>query len=147
MRRKSLWDELMRMQREMDTMFDSFFGDTRRALPGKGELVENDYREPVADVFETKDDIVATFEIPGVNKEDININATDNGLEISVEKKDEEKKEEGYRRSYMNFYKFVSLPDYADIDNVDATYKNGVLEVKVKKQPEIEQKRKQIEVK
>ncbi len=146
MRRRSLWDELMRMQREMDSMFDSFFGD-RRALPGRGDLVQGDYREPVADLFETENEIVATFEIPGVDKKDININATDGGLEVSVEKKDEEKEKDSYRRSYMNFYKFISLPEYADIDNVDATYNNGVLEVKIKKQPEIEQKRKQIEVK
>jgi HSP20 family protein len=86
---------------------------------------------------ETDKEVIVTAEIPGVKKGDIDINLRDNGIEISAEAKHEAKEEkEGVLHSgrfYSKFYKFLSLPSKVHADKAKATYKNGVLEVKLPK--------------
>ena len=150
------------MQEEMDSMFDSFFGigprrsGFRRQLlgsPQQRDLEVSDYRQPLADMWETDKEFRATVEMPGVNKEDIKINAADDGLEIKVEKKSEHKQEDKkkgmyrFERSYSGFYRYFSLPENADAEHVEATYKNGVLELKVPKKEIEAKKRRLIDVK
>lgn len=156
--RYNMWDEMKRLQDEMDTLFGEFFGGGRRA--GR-ELMEPDermpvmggYTEPLADIFETENEIIATVELPGVNKEDISVNKTDTGVEVQVEKsdehKDEDKKRGYYRveRRHTGFYRHFQLPSYADTDNIEASYKNGVLEIKVPKTEKGTDSRQKIEVK
>ncbi|RMF07258.1 Hsp20/alpha crystallin family protein [Candidatus Woesearchaeota archaeon] len=150
-RRSTLWDEFIRMQEEMDRLFETFFrgspffrrssagtplleGPSRRAETG---IVESDYRQPLTDIWETDKEVVATVELPGVDKKDIQINATDDGIEIKVEKKDEKKEEKKgmfrLERVYSGFYRFIPLPANVNADKTAATYKNGVLELRVPK--------------
>ncbi|MDK2849912.1 MAG: hypothetical protein PWP03_23 [Candidatus Woesearchaeota archaeon] len=142
----SFWDEFRRLQEEMDRMFERVFGrDYVYDVPQlthygrKNEWVPADYREPLADIFETDKEIIATIELPGVDKKDIDVNLRDDGLEIKVEKKDEHKQEDKkkgfYRieRRYSGFYRFIPLPEYADRSKIDATYNNGVLELRIPK--------------
>lgn len=157
--REPLYRELMRMQEEMDSLFDNFFGGGRSRRPqlsdrGAENLpVAGEYTEPVADMFETDNEIIGTIEMPGVDKKDIQVNSTDDGIEVKVEKKDEKKDEDekkGYyrvERRHTGYYRYFPLPSYADAEKVDATYKNGVLEIRIPKREEHKQKRKQIEVK
>ncbi len=96
-----------------------------------------EYREPFIDVIETDKEVIATAEMPGLEKQDIKINVTEDRLEISAETKHEEKKEEkGYvyreRRSGA-YYRAISLPSPVDPDKSKASYKNGVLEIKMPK--------------
>ncbi|MDI9619659.1 MAG: Hsp20/alpha crystallin family protein [Candidatus Nezhaarchaeota archaeon] len=78
--------------------------------------------EPLVDVFDEKDAVKVCAEIPGVNKEDIRLNLTDdNKLVISVE------------NPQRRYYKEVALPAKVNPDNSKATYKNGVLEVVLEK--------------
>ena len=155
--RYGLWDEMRRLQDEMDSLFGDFFGGGgygQRELAGPEERMPAfaGYKEPVADLFETDNEIVATVELPGVNKGDINVSRTDNGIEVSVEKTDEQKdedKKKGYyrfERRHTGIYRHFPMPSYADTDNIDATYKNGVLEIKVPKTEKTESK-KRIDVK
>ncbi len=142
-----IWSEIENMQQEFNTLFERFFGSetntqkSRRLLPGKtAETALSEYREPLTDVWETDNDVVATIELPGVSKEDINLNVTDNRVEVKVEKKEEkkEKKKGLYRleRSYRGFYRAFPLPSEVKADEAKATYKNGVLEITIpKKQP------------
>ena len=88
--------------------------------------------------------LIAIAEMPGLEKEDIKINVTEDRLEISAQTKHEEKKEEkGYvyrERRSGSYYRAISLPSPVDPDNSKAAYKNGVLEIKMPK-TEIKKKR------
>jgi HSP20 family protein len=138
-------------ERGMDRMLDDFFG--RRTRPWWPErwfrADELDVRAPAVDVFEEKDDIVVKAEIPGMDKDNIQVNLTDHTLTIKGEKKKEEEvKEENYfrsERSYGTFLRTVELPRDVHADKVKATFKNGVLEVRMPKTEEA--KAKEIKVK
>jgi len=88
-------------------------------------------------VAETKDEILVKAEIPGVNKDDIDITVENNRLTISGEKRQEEEQEgkDYYRteRSYGSFRRIFTLPAQADTDKVKASYDDGVLTVKIPK--------------
>jgi HSP20 family protein len=75
-------------------------------------------REPLADVVTTEKELKVIVEIPGINKEDIKVNAYDNSVEISTKENAERK-----------YHRIVELPAEADIDTVKSTYKNGILEI------------------
>jgi HSP20 family protein len=87
--------------------------------------------------MESDKEIITTAEMPGLEKQDIKINVTEDMLEISAETKQEEKKEEkGYiyrERRSGSYYRAISLPSTVDSDNSKATYENGVLEIKMPK--------------
>lgn len=97
-------------------------------------------RAPAVDLFEEKDDIVVKAEIPGIDKDSINVNLSDHTLTIKGEKKKEEEvKEENYyrsERSYGSFVRTLELPKDVHADKVKATFKNGVLEVRMPKTEE-----------
>lgn len=75
--------------------------------------------------------------MPGLEKQDIKINVTEDTLEIATETKHEEKKEEkGYiyrERRSGSYYRAISLPSPVDPDTSKASYENGVLEIKMPK--------------
>jgi len=132
------FEELRNLERRITKLFDEFWGER---LP-----VEVGVREPYADIIESDRDIRVVVEMPGVSKEDIKINATENSLEVSAEVKKEEKEEkEGYirrERRFSRFYRVFNLPTEVDPAKAKATFKNGILEVvlpkkKVEKRTEI----------
>lgn len=142
------YEEIRRMQRRMEKMFEDFWerpGWTRPALPGKrGEIepfegaeIYEHFREPFTDVIETDKEVIVTAEIPGVEKSDIKISAAEDRVEISAETKREVKEEKkGYvrrERSYEKFYRALTLPAAVDASKAKASYKNGVLEVTLPK--------------
>ncbi len=133
------FEELRNLERRITKLFDEFWGER---LPA----VEVGVREPYADIIESDRDIKVVVEMPGVSKEDIKINATENSLEVSAEVKREEKEEkEGYirrERRFSRFYRAFNLPTEVDPAKAKATFKNGILEVvlpkkKVEKRTEI----------
>lgn len=136
--RRSIMD-LGRWERDMDRMMEDFFG--RRTRPWWPErwfrADELERRVPLVDVFEDKDEIVVKAEIPGMDKDNIEVNLTDHTLTIKGEKKKEEEiKEENYyraERSYGSFIRTVELPAEVHTDKVKANFKNGVLEVRMPK--------------
>jgi len=95
----------------------------------------SDTREPLVDVMDRGETIIVIAELPGVEKADIYLEATGSVLEIKVDKPGKK------------FYKQVQLPVDVQDDAVDATYNNGVLEVKLKKKQASKPKGKKIEVK
>lgn len=158
MKRYTVFDEMRRMQRDMDSLFNDFLYTESPYLQAnskdsKNELssIEN-FREPVCEINEEKDKFNLSLEIPGSKKEDIKINVIDNNLEIKVEHKKEDKQEDkdkgyySYSKSYSGFYRSFSLPRNIDKDNIHAEYKDGVLNLKIPKK-EISSSQKLIEVK
>ncbi|MFH1200541.1 MAG: Hsp20/alpha crystallin family protein [Candidatus Micrarchaeota archaeon] len=99
--------------------------------------------EPVIDVFEHGSEVVVTAEIPGTKKEDISIKVEENGLSLQVEKKEQrqERREDarngGYSFSsssrFEGYSRFVPFGASVNAKAAKATYKNGVLEVRIPK--------------
>jgi HSP20 family protein len=143
--------DLARRERDTDRMMEDFFG--RRMRPWwperwfRGE--ELNVRAPTVDVYEEKDDIVVKAELPGMAKDNIEVNLTDHTLTIKGEKKKEEEvKEENYyrsERSYGSFLRMLELPKDVHAEKVKASFKNGILEVRMPKTEEA--KAKEIKVK
>jgi HSP20 family protein len=141
-----IFDEFRRFEETMNRMFEEIWGipvnrslllpGERTSLPALSGQIER-YRKPFIDIVETDKEVVATVEMPGLNKEDIKINVTEDRLEISAEtKQDEEKKEKDYiykERRSGSYYRSISLPSSIDSDNAKASYNNGVLEIKMPK--------------
>ena len=101
--------EVSRLRREMDRLWDDYFGSGRRGLqPLQAEFA------PAVDVKETAEAVVVKAEVPGMDAKDINISVTGDVLTIKGEKKSErEEKEENYHlveRSYGSFSRSLTLP-------------------------------------
>ena len=99
---------------------------------GPGELFR-----PLVDVYETPDEVVVVAELPGVRKEDIEVNVVDDRLEIRAEvKREEEVSEEAYyrrERYYKGFYRRIRLPTAVRPEEAKATYKDGILTIRLPK--------------
>ena len=103
---------------------------------------------PAVDVTETENDLVLTFDLPGLNENDISVELDDNVLTVSGrrERKHEESKDRYYRfeRRFGEFSRSVSLPAGVSEGDIQAGYENGVLEIRVPKPDEQKPKRIQI---
>ena len=90
---------------------------------------------PEIDVFEKDKRLVTRVDLPGMKKEDVKVEVTDGHLAISGERKTEaeEKKDQFYRceREYGSFYRAVPLPEGVKLEDVKATFADGVLEISV----------------
>jgi len=90
---------------------------------------------PEIEVFEKDNRLVTRIDLPGLKKEEVKVEVTDGHLAISGERKreEEEKKEQFYRceREYGSFYRAVPLPEGVTLEDVKATFADGVLEVSV----------------
>lgn len=143
--------DLSRWEHEMDRMMDDFF--TRRMRPWWPERWlsrDSEIVTPTVDVYEEKDDIVVKAELPGMDKNDIEVNISDSELTLKGEKKKEEKIEQKdyYRceRSYGAFFRSVELPKGVQADKVKASFKNGILEVRIPKSEEAKTREVKIKV-
>ena len=126
---------------------DDFF-DEGLFFNGSREVVKHQW--PKVDIVENESDYTIVADLPGLNKEDIKISIENGALSISGEKKEEKKeKEKGkyyyYERSYGSFQRSFALPENVSDKDINANYKNGVLELKIKKVEK--EKPKPIEVK
>ncbi|NVM17434.1 MAG: Hsp20/alpha crystallin family protein [Candidatus Lokiarchaeota archaeon] len=101
--------------------------------PISGERKVRKTREPLVEVNEEEDQIILIAEMPGVNKEDIELNATNTSITISTEK----------IVSGRSYFKEIDLPAPINSDYAKARYTNGILEVKLKK---IKEKGKSIDI-
>ncbi len=106
---------------------------------------------PTVNTREAEDAYYIDVDLPGIKKEDISIDVNENVLTVSGERKvKEEHKEDDYYRVESRFGKFersFTLPEDVDADKIEATSKNGVLEVKIPKVPQVDKAPKKIEIK
>jgi HSP20 family protein len=124
---------LQRLSDEFDRMFDDFgFGRRSMATPlwkgaGSGMWA------PDIEVFQRGDQLVIKADLPGLSKDDLTIDLTDDAVSIQGERKAEQKEErEGYyrsERSYGSFHRVVPLPDGAITEQAKADFRDGVLEI------------------
>ncbi|HHI04032.1 MAG TPA: Hsp20/alpha crystallin family protein [Candidatus Woesearchaeota archaeon] len=159
---RSIWDEMRRIQNNMDILFSNFF--STEPLIGseffledesgkRKDLVSSNYRAPISDLYETDKEVVAELDMPGVDKKDIKVNVTKDSIEIKAEKKKEVKEEDKkkgmfrHERSFAGFYRSFALPNNVDADKANAEYKDGVLKITVPKLKIEEKKKKLLEIK
>ena len=129
-----------RFSDEMDRLFDDFgLGRGRLAprigrnwlrWPSRGIAAEWQAWLPEIEVFHRNDELVVHADLPGLNKDDVKVDVTENGIAIQGERKQDHKEErEGvYRseRSYGSFFRAITLPDGAITDQAKANFKDGV---------------------
>lgn len=131
---------MRRFSEEMDRAFGGFFREPSAEMP---------MWAPAVEVREHNGSLVVYAELPGLNKDDVKVEATEDGLVIRGERKreHEEKREGMYRseRSYGQFYRLIPLPEGANLDQVKATFNNGILEITIPVAA-AEQKRREIPI-
>ena len=125
------WSGMPALKKEMDRLFDRFWEGDVPAWPTFGEWA------PKLDVADTKDALVVKAEVPGIDPKEIEVTLQDQVLTIKGEKKEEkeEKDERHYRaeRSYGAFARTIRLPLPVEAGKVSASFKHGVLTVKLPK--------------
>jgi HSP20 family protein len=124
---------LRQMTSELDHVFDRPFWTFRNPLRAAGQRAAG--WSPEIDVFEKDGRLVTKVDLPGLKKEDVKVEVEDGYLTISGERKSEteETKDNVYRseREYGSFYRSVPMPEGANVEDVEATFADGVLEVSV----------------
>lgn len=140
--------ELESLQDEMTKLFNLSLGRWNGELP---EGSDGASLVPVMDVADTKNALKISTEIPGLDKNDLNVSVEGNTLVIKGEKKREDKSEEEgvvrIERSYGSYYRALTLPATVDASKIDAKYKNGVLTLTLPKKEEAKPKQITVDVK
>lgn len=129
---------MSRFTKDMERLFEDFGGFRFPNLfgtdfaPFRMEF-ESGAWMPQVEVFQTKGHFTVRADLPGLTKNDVNVELTDEMLTLSGERKEEkEEKHEGFyrtERSYGSFYRQIPLPQGVKTENAAATFHNGVLEV------------------
>ena len=132
------WSFADLMQRD----FDRFAG--RRLGRNDLETPVSDWA-PAVDIIEETDRFILRADVPGVAREDIDVSMEDGILTISGERQTEKHEEtEGVKRFERvsgKFYRRFTLPETADAEGIAARNANGILEVSIPKQPEVQPRR------
>ena len=125
--RRNPFRELWNFQELFDRFDSDFF--MRPLGISRGEWF------PRLDVRRENGDVVVEAELPGIRKEDVKIEVSDDGLVISGEKRQEtETRQDNYYRSERSFGRFtrrISLPHGADAEQADARFEDGVLRIRI----------------
>jgi HSP20 family protein len=136
----SVLSPLRAWEREMERMFEDFpfFRWPRlRDIEAFRFPREMRLQMPSLDMYEEADDIVVKAELPGISKDELEVNLTGSTLTIKGEKKrEEEVKKANYFRSereYGSIYRSLDLPAEVKAEEVKATFKDGVLEIRLPK--------------
>lgn len=129
-----------RVPKRFSDIMDEFFND---ALSSR-----RDNFVPSIDISETDDQFQISAQLPGMEKDDININLENGRLSISgersFEKEEQGKKYHRVETKFGSFERSFQLPDNVDEDSISATYENGLLDISIDKSEE--EVKKQIEI-
>lgn len=131
-----------RMTNDVDRMISRFFGQST-----SGHDCDCGFA-PRVNICDSENDLRLSFELPGVNKDEIKVTVQDNVLSVSGERKIASSEQDGdWVRNEISsgtFCRSFTLPDTVDTDSISADYSSGMLEVKLAKREEV--KPKEIEV-
>src|SRR2546427_1658897 len=130
------------IQTEVNRLFDNVLG-RPASLPGHVWV-------PPVDMYATKDDLVLTVELPGVSEKEVTVSITGDLLTVTGERRFEQRVKEQdllhVERTYGKFERVIQLPMAVQADHVKATYRAGVLEIKLPKAEELKPKEIKIDV-
>src|SRR6266516_3544957 len=129
---------MRRFSEEMDRLFGDFgFGGSFASGFGRefGRFadLEGSMWLPQFEAFERDGKLIVRADLPGLTKDDINVDITDDAIKIRGERRQaKEENEEGYyrsERSYGSFYREIPLPSGVNREEANATFRDGVLEI------------------
>lgn len=134
--RRAAWNPL---SEDIDTLFEGFFRPLRRSQDLEPMV-------PAIDVTERENDYLVRADMPGVNKDNIEITLADGVLTITAEVKEEHEEKDGERllrqeRRCGKYTRSLQLGTQVDDKKVKANYKDGVLEIVLPKADEVKPKR------
>lgn len=130
---------MRRFSEEMDRLFEDFgFGGGFLTPSSFGrEFEQMSQWSPQTEIFERGNELVIRADLPGMTKDDINVDIEDDQIIIRGERRDErESDEQGFyhtERSYGSFYRSFPLPQGIDAEQANASFNNGVLEITMPK--------------
>ena len=137
------FDDLASLRESMDKLFEDVF--TRRS---RGQALTA--WQPAVELFETDSDVVVRAELPGIDPKNVDITVTDDTLPLKGEAKTEhEERGRNYVRRelrYGSFIRTLPLPSEVKGDLAKASYKNGILEIRVPKGERAKPKSVKVEV-
>jgi HSP20 family protein len=147
---------MRRFSEEMDRLFADFgFGShgltpsVRRGFMSDIGEFGHDLWAPQIETFEREGQLVIRADLPGLSKDDVNVELTDDAITISGERHNENQEQrEGYyrsERSYGSFYRQIPLPEGVNADDAQATFRNGVLEI-IMKAPQLQSQKRRLEI-
>jgi HSP20 family protein len=145
---------MRRLSDEMDRLFEGFgfgrglFPSAARGGPHAGG--ELGMWSPRVDMFERDQKLVVAAELPGIDRNNVQVEVDRDGITIQGERRQESTTNERgiYRseRSYGQFYRHIPLPEGVDADSAQATFRDGVLEIEVDL-PKPQQRGRKLEIK
>jgi HSP20 family protein len=122
---------------EMDRAFENF--GFERLSPWRQSTAGDSHWTPQVEVFQRGNDLIVRADLPGLSKDDVQVDIADDVLTIHGERKQEheDEREGWYRneRSYGMFHRAIPLPEGTISDSAKATFKHGVLEVALQAPP------------
>jgi HSP20 family protein len=134
------------IQTEVNRLFDNFFF----GRAASGSTTGGRTWVPAVDMHATKDDLVVSVELPGVNEKDVSVSITGDLLTVKGERRFENQANEQdllhVERTYGKFERLIQLPMAVQSDRVKATYREGVLEIKLPKAEELKPKEIKIDI-
>lgn len=143
-------DMLAPLQRQMNRLFEDFFGDLGMQSFGRPDRFGDGFT-PTVDIVENDKEVAVTAELPGLDEKDIQINIHDDVLTIRGEKKAEHEQRDAEHYvmecSYGAFSRAIPLPAEVDDSKAEAVFKKGVLKIRLPKTPSERSKTKRIEIK
>lgn len=155
--RRGSWiddDWIYRPIAEMDRLFDELDRNFNRLIsrPIRRHFISKPHmRAPLVDIKDQGENYLIEAELPGMNKEDIEIEIKEDRLIVKGDTKREEKEEgKGYlrqERSYSSFYRELPIPENILTDKAEASFDNGVLEIRLPKKDVKKPEGKKLEVK
>jgi HSP20 family protein len=122
------FSDLASLQNEMSRVMNGL-------LEGNGRSTQSWI--PTADVWETEEELIYAFDLPGISEDEISVELDDGALTVSAERVREHSVEDGryyrFERRFGTFTRTIGVPQGVTEDSVTASYRNGVLEVHVAK--------------
>lgn len=125
----------------LPTVFDDFFKPWNEWFDNGGSLMGRIMTVPAVNIVEDKNDYKVSLAVPGMKKDDFNIDVEGNMLTISSEKEEsKEEKDEKYNRkeySYLSFSRSFTLPEEVNKEKIEAKYEDGLLKLMLPKKEEM----------
>ena len=144
--REDFFDPFVTFRREMDRMFDDFFGGGLRPAQSAWQTLT-----PAIDIEENDKEIVVLAELPGVTEKDVEVSLAGDVLTIKGEKRSQHEEKNGdstyLERRFGSFSRTVRLPFEAGDEQVDAKFSNGVLTIRLPKPAQSQRAVRRIDVK
>ena len=124
---------MRRFGEEMDKLFGDFDFGRGWLPPALARSGGPGLWAPQIEMFEQDDELIVRADLPGLTKDDVNVEINNDAITIEGERRSEEKENrEGFyrsERSYGRFYRRLPLPEGVEPENANATFRDGVLEI------------------